>query len=123
MRLVKHLFENRVRAKSRSESCQSAFLRSNPPLVPEDELKELEARDAKASKEARKEGHCHVIVARPSKATRPSILKKPKASKSGQVCKWSKAPKCVCIVAVKPKYRVRCKTNPASLITIPKGHQ
>ena len=118
MRLVKHLLETRVRAKSRTESCQAVFLRSNPPFVPEDELSALEAQDSKASREAREDGHHHVIVARPSKAAKPSILKKPKISKGSNKRTGSKTP--ACIVTSKPRYRVRCKTSPSSLVMIPK---
>ena len=119
VRLVKHLLENRIRSKNRTESCQSAFLNSNPPIISEEEVAILEKRDAALTKEARKGGHSHVLALRPCKHTKPSILKKEKAASVR-----TRASKRSCATALtapsKPKFRVRRKTNPSMLVMVPK---
>ena len=75
-RLVKHLLERRVRSKARGESCQKAFLQTNPARTPSDIQHQLEARDAVQAKIDRKAGHTGIIAGRPCKRTQASILSK-----------------------------------------------
>jgi len=124
-RLVKHLQENRVRSKNRTEACQSAFLNSHPPLIAEDILSELEKRDAKLISQARMEGHTNILAKRPCKPTKPSILKKDsRAFKRTGLSKRSSSRQVAVKVGVakilKPKFRVRGKTSPELLVLVPK---
>ena len=53
-RSIKHLADNRIRAKSRTVSCVDAFWRTNPPVIPADEYERLESIETIERKAARK---------------------------------------------------------------------
>ena len=72
-RLLKHLGENRVRAKNRAATCAEVWRQDFPEAVPQDELERLEKVVAEQVAADRKKGRRHVVATKVAVPTAPTI--------------------------------------------------
>ena len=92
-RLIKHLADRRVRSRHREQTCQQAFLASDPELVPPDELAELERVEAQDKKRQRRISSSAIIAAEPARPARQSALKRARVEPPARVPTMPKRPR------------------------------
>ena len=92
-RLIKHLADRRVRSRHREQTCQQAFLASDPELVPPDELAELERVEAQDKKRQRRISSSAIIAAEPARPARQSALKRARVEPPARVPTRPKRPR------------------------------
>ena len=75
VRLLTHAAEKRIRFVTRGKSCSEVIMSMNLPLVPEQELKQLQILEREERHAALRSGQTHPIASKPARRSRPSVLK------------------------------------------------